>query len=134
VAVRLQIPFLHVERGDGDYGEVAVGVGPIENPTGNWTQDEISRWQQCYAAGAAAEQLLFGAYRQYASRQDRDRHDVLERTWSQSRRGGWERDVQSAMKLLDRESVEKVAKELDQRQKLSEDEVYELLGYTLPWY
>jgi hypothetical protein len=38
------------------------------------------------------------------------------------------------MKLLDRESVEKVAKELDQHKKLSDEQVYQLLGCTPPWY
>ena len=56
VGVRHQIVFLHVERGDGECGQVPVGVGPIENPTRTWTQDELSRWQQFYAGGAAAEQ------------------------------------------------------------------------------
>jgi len=133
VGARRQIPFLRVERGDGEYGEVPVGVGPIENPDGSWTEDEISRWQQFFAAGAAAEQLLFGTYREYASRRDRSFHDVLERRWRANRCSGWDQDIQSAMELLDCESVEKVARELDRHGKLSDEQVYELLGCQLPW-
>ena len=63
--VRLNVPFTHVERGDGEHGAVPVGVGPVDAPDHDWTDDEISRWQQFYAAGAAAEKLLFGEYREY---------------------------------------------------------------------
>jgi len=132
VGVRHQINFLHVERGDGEHGEVPVGVGPIENPSRNWTQDEISRWQQFYTAGAAAEQLLFGAYREYGSSHDRCLHDVLEKRWRPNRCGGWDQDIQSAMKLLDRESIVNVAKELDRQKKLTDEQVYELLGCAPP--
>jgi hypothetical protein len=92
VGARLQISFLHVERGDGEHGEVHIGVGPIEDPDGDWTEDEISRWQQFYAAGAAAEKLLFGDYREYASRRDRYLHEVLEKRWRPNRSGAWEKD------------------------------------------
>lgn len=128
VAVRLHVPFEYVERGDGEYGKVEIGVGPIENPTRNRPLDEISRWQQFYTAGAATEQLLFGSFREHASCRDRYLHDVLEKRWRPNRYGGWDQDIQFAMKLLDRESVEKVAKELDRSKRLSEEEVYKLLG------
>jgi hypothetical protein len=132
--VRLQIPFCHVERGDNEYGEVEVGVNPIEEPSGDWTQDEISRWQQFYAAGAATEQLLFGSYREYASRGDRCLHDVLEKRRRANRSDGWDQDIQSVMNVLDRGSIEKVARELDQHKKLSSEQVYELLGCDPPWH
>jgi hypothetical protein len=125
---------LHVERGEGEDGEVPVGVGPIEDPRHNWTQDEISRWQQFYAAGAATEKFLFGDYREYGSRRDQALHERLEEQRRPNRSAGWEADIQSAIKLLDRESVEKVAKELDLHRKLSDEEVYKLLGCTPPWY
>lgn len=38
------------------------------------------------------------------------------------------------MKVLDCESVEKVARELDRRRTLSVEQVYELLGCQPPWY
>jgi hypothetical protein len=134
LGVRLQIPFLRVERGDGEYGEVPVGVGPIEAPEGNWGQDDISRWQLFYAAGAAAEQLLFDGYRDYASRRDRSLHEALESRRRQKRIKGWDEDIQSAMPILDEESVEKVAKELDRQRRLSELQVYRLLGCTPSWF
>ncbi len=131
--VRLRFAFLRVERGDGEYGRVDVGVGPIEAPTGNWTEVEISRWQLFYAGGAAAERMLFGDHRQYACRHDHGLHDRLEKHRHQSRNDAWERDIQSAVVLLDRESVEKVAKELDRSGTLSGEQVYQLLGCATPW-
>jgi hypothetical protein len=134
VGVRLEIPFLHVERGDGEHGEVPVGVGPNEEPRSDWTLEEIARWQQFYAAGAAAERLLFGAYREYGARRDRHLHELLERQWRPGRAGGWDQDIRCAMELLDRASVEKVARELDRQRRLSDEQVYELLDCKPPWY
>jgi hypothetical protein len=131
VGVRHEIAFENVVRGDGEYGEVPVGVGPIER--GNGTQDEISRWQQFYAAGAAAERLLFGEYREYGSARDRYLHGELEKLRHSNRDEGWDRDIQSALSVLDRDSVERVAKELDRVKNLSVEQVYELLGCVPPW-
>jgi hypothetical protein len=128
-AVRNQIAFSHVERGDGEQGQMVFDHGPIENPTSNWTKEAISRWQQVYAAGAAAELLLFGDYRRYASSRDQRLHDKLEKCWCPDRSGGWEKDIQSALKLLDRESLEKVAEKLERRKKLSGEKVHEILSF-----
>jgi hypothetical protein len=133
VGVRLQIPFLHVERGDGEQGEVEVGACPYECPDGDWTQDEISRWQTFYAGGAAAEKLMFDSHREYGSRRDEFLHSELEKRRLPVRSDGWDRDIQSAMALIDRESVQKVASELDRRKKLTEEQAYELLGCAPPW-
>jgi hypothetical protein len=132
VAVRLNIPILHVERGDAEHGEVPPGVGPIDSPNHNWTVDKVSQWQLFYAAGAAAEKLLFGNYREYAARGDRSRHAQLEKRWCPNRSKGWDQDIQAAIEILDRGSIEKVAKELDQRGKLSEEDVYQLLDRIPP--
>jgi hypothetical protein len=86
------------------------------------------------AAGAAAEELLFGNYQEHGCSQDRRCHAILEKRWRATRAGGWEQDIQSAAKVLDRESVEKVARELDRKKKLSDEEVYESLGCKPDWY
>jgi hypothetical protein len=130
LAARHRIPFSHAERGDGDTGEVSVNVGPGEKPN----QDEIRRWQQFYAGGAAAEKLLFGSYFENGSRNDRALHEELEGKRCPRRTGGWDQDVLDAANDLDRESVERIAKELGQRGRLGDEEVYELLGCPPPWY
>jgi hypothetical protein len=130
----LTIPFKHVVRGDGDYGEVLIDVGPITAPDDDWTQDEVSRWQQFYAAGAAGEKLLFGNYREYGIRIDRSLHEQLEKLRTRVRSGGWEADIQSTMNILDPCSVQKVATELDRQRKLSEEDVCKILDCDPPWY
>jgi hypothetical protein len=134
VGVRLEIPFLYVERGDGEHGEVPVGVGPLENPGRSRSPSEISRWQQFYAAGAAAEQLLFEGYRDYWASRDKFLHEQLEKLRSQSRADAWDQDVRNALSVLDRESVEKVARALDHHRKLTDVQVYELLDRVPSWY
>jgi hypothetical protein len=128
VGVRLELPLERVLRGEGEKGEVEPAINPIEEPDGDWTPEQISQWRQFYAAGAAAEILLFGRYREYGSRDDRDTHDFLEETWQPNRTHGWDRDIQAALDILDRHSIENVARELDRRGELSEDQVRELLG------
>jgi hypothetical protein len=133
-AVFLEVMFECVERGDGDFGQVPVGVGPLDNPLRSWTEDEVSCWQRFYAAGAAAEKLLFAAYRPYACRVDQSLHNKLEKLRSTQRNDGWEQDVEAAVAILDQQSIEKVACELDHERKLTAEQVYEILGCVPPWY
>jgi hypothetical protein len=128
IAVRRRILFEYVQRGKGEHGLVKSCGGPIENPDRPWPQDEIARWQQFYAAGAAAELLLFGTYREYGSRRDRALHEKLEKRRYPSRVNAWKVEIQFASQILDRESVERVAKELERRKKLKYEHVHYLLG------
>jgi ATP-dependent Zn protease len=135
VAVRHQIPFLHVERMEGDNGKVEVGVvGPLESPDRAHSQEEIAGWQRFYAAGAAAERLFFGEYRDYGTKADRALHDRLEKLRSIQRDRAWDVDIQSAMKVLDRKSVQKIAEALGQDIKLGEEQVHDLLGCKPSWW
>ena len=132
-AVRLDTPFTHVERGEGEHAEVHPGNNPVNTPETMWTGGEVSRWQQFYAAGTAAEIVLFGDYRSYGSRKDRSLHELLEMRWRPSRSNGWKQDIQSVIEILDGGAVVRVAKQLDERRTLSEEEVYQLLGRIPPW-
>jgi len=133
VAVHFQLPFLYVEVINGESGNMEVGVGPIEAPKSHWTQDKIAAWQLSYAAGAAAERLLFLDCREHGASRDRHLHGVLENRLHQKRTAGWELDIQSVMNILDRKSVEKVARELDIQKKLTDRQVYTLLDTPYPW-
>jgi hypothetical protein len=133
-AVRNRIPFCHVEIMTGENGEVSVGVGPLETPNRAHSQDEIARWQMFYAAGAAAERLFFGDYQDHGTKVDRAHHDRLEKLRSVQRNGAWDLDIQSAMKVLDCESVHKIAEALGQHGKLSEVQVHDLLGCKPCWW
>ncbi len=133
LGVHHQLAFLHVEVKDDDCGEVPIGVGPLENTTRAHSLAEIFRWQLFYAAGTAAELLVFGSRREYGAQCDRALHAKLERMRGAPRSNGWEMDIQSAVKVLDRESVEKIAKALERRKKLSVEQVYALLDRETPW-
>jgi hypothetical protein len=132
-AVRLKIPLSHVELGEDDCGEVSVAFSPIDDPERRLSQDEISHWQQFYAAGAAAERLLFGTYREHGVRVDMELHGRWEERRQAVRVGGWDCDIQAALGAIDRESVEEVAKALDRGKRLSSEQVYQLLGCKPPW-
>jgi hypothetical protein len=134
VGVRLQIPFGPVEVRDGENGEVSVGVGPLESPDRRHSEEEISRWQLFYAAGEAAEQLLFGDHRDYGTTVDRALHERLEKLRSVQRHRAWDLDIQSVVKVLDSEAVQKIAESLGQHRKLSDEQVHNLLGCKPTWW
>ena len=134
VAARLGLPFQRVVRGDGEHGEVEVCWSPVDDgPTRDRDQDVLSRWQQFYAAGAATEILLFDSYRAFASRHDQACHDLIEKRRCPIRADAWEQDIRLAKQILDRDSVDTVARELARRGELSDKEVCELLKCPLSW-
>jgi len=148
VAVHFGISFTHVERDGLYYGLVDAVARPLEfAPNGEWrggTPDEVSQLHLYFAGGEAAEQLLFGKLRgknadgtgPYGI--DKGRHGECEELLCNNRCDGWEKDIQSAMKVLagDLESVLKIATELgrritkgsDRRERLTDDEVLQSSG------
>jgi hypothetical protein len=139
VGIHCKIPVDYVIRGQGEEGRVDTGVGPIENPDKPRSQDDIAHWQLFYAAGAAAEVLLFDGYREEAASRDRLNHSKLEKRRHNERHNGWVQDIQEAVKILDCESVLKItqalhqARELNGVAKLRGIEVCEILGREPPW-
>ena len=133
VAVLYELPFDYVERGMGeDDGEVVVGNGPFEEGS-DAPPVELAEWQQFYAAGAAAERIMFGSERAYGIVNDVKKHLRVERMLQQSRVDPFNADVGSAMKMLDRRDIEVVATKLVQTRKLNFDEVAKLIGYIPSW-
>jgi hypothetical protein len=136
VAVRHEITFDCVKRADGEKDEVFVAPNPVDDNECEWCEwsdAELMRVQEYYAAGAAAERIMFQEERQHASREDRCNHDKLERQLNRQREFGFEEDVQGAMRLLDRCSIEKVAARLQEKRTLDFDEVARTIGYTPSW-
>ena len=120
-----------VDNGDTS-GEVVMGVTPLDDE-GDWeSSDDMRRWQQFYAAGAASEVLLFGEYSPHSSSSDRQNHDAYEMRSHAIRSDGWDQDISATLAVLDRESVELVARELAERTRLEEEQVYEILHCVLP--
>jgi hypothetical protein len=134
LAVRYCISFVEVKRGDGEFGELEASGCPLDHPGRSWPQDVISRWQHFYAAGAAAEQLMFGSFRPYAASRDLFLHGRLEELRPECRQNAWNQDIKAALKVLDRDSVEKVAKALACDRKLSDEQVYALFDRKPPWW
>jgi len=132
-AVRLKVPFMHVVV-NGDTGsEVVVGVTPLDDKDSSESSEKMRHWQQFYAAGAASEELLFGNYIPHASSRDRREHDAYEKRSHAPRVDGWDQDIAATVAVLDRESVKFVARELKERGRLEEDQVYEILNCDPPW-
>jgi hypothetical protein len=132
VGVHHRITMWKAERGSGGHGQVSHGASPLDDPDRGWPEDEIARWQQFFAGGAAAEKLLRGSYREYGCISDRRDHAGLEKL-RRYRPNGWDVDIKSAMALLDLESIEKIAKLLDEYGTMSGELIYKMLGVRHPW-
>lgn len=133
VAVRHRMVFEYVEVRENDWGEVPPIGGPLAHPDRTHSTDEIARWQLFYAAGAAAEMLFFGNWREHGAQIDVERHGRLERMRRIPRQDAWGLDIQAAMKVLDRASVVALAEELNCHKKLDVERVYALLRCETPW-
>ena len=119
-----------VLRSDGR-GALDIRFGPLDED-GECYSGMIDQWQELYAAGAAAELLVFGDYQRKRSRVDEGLHRQLQARFSPGRSPEWERDVNRARHTLCRCDVETIAVALDQRESLTEDEVWVLLGREIP--
>jgi hypothetical protein len=134
MAVRLEMSFVRAARGPGEFGEVEVGITPLDDPNRACSQEEIVKWRLFYAGGAAAEVVCFGKYRTYAASRDRALHERLEKLAAGGRVDGWNQDIESAVKLLDREAIAKVATNLARHGQLSEEQIYDLFDRKPPWW
>jgi hypothetical protein len=130
VGVQFNLLIDYIERGEGEHGIVEACYGPISQPEDHWESTEIRHWQLFYAAGAAAEELLFGSHRDYGAVLDKRFHKILQDRFQTP---GWEKDVQGAKVLLSQESIKRIAVVLDKEKRLSGDRVYWLLGKAPPW-
>ena len=103
-AVRLDIPFMHVKitRTVDIRGEVEMGVTPLDSEDGYESREEMQRWQQFYAAGAASEKLFFGDYFRHSCSKDCRIHEAYEKRSHSPRFDGWEQDIAIAAAILDR--------------------------------
>jgi hypothetical protein len=77
--------------------------------------------------------VLFQDYRKHGCTVDVAKHNELERMWRPGRVNGWESDIESAMKILDRESIQKVARKLEQKRQLKDKDVCNILGCEPYW-
>jgi hypothetical protein len=128
VAVYKKIPFTRVWRGREEDGGVCLGVNPVDNWKLAWMEPRIREYQEFYAAGAAAERIMFKKDREGVVAIDKGNHGKLDRRLNRTRKDGFEEDIQAAMRLLDRRLIERVVKQLDAKAEMTFEEVAEIIG------
>jgi hypothetical protein len=133
ICVRRSILFDYALRGEGDQGIVVLTQGWIKDPREVYSPGQIESLLLYYAGGPAAEEVLFNVHRGAAANHDRSMHAQLEKHRRSKRENGWQQDIQAAIKILDCESVLKVARALHRKKKLINVEVYRILGCDPPW-
>jgi hypothetical protein len=133
IAIRHRIAFTSAEIGPNEHGMVEPSMNPIDDDELEWTKEDVKRYQEFYAAGAAAERLMFRKEREHAQTSDKSCHEQLERLGEQIRSSGFEEDVEAAIGLLDRTLIEAVARKLRDHGKLTVEDVCAEMKCS-PWW
>ncbi|WP_199169866.1 hypothetical protein [Rhodopirellula bahusiensis] len=141
VAVKLRIPVNKITRGEGTFGEVQ----PIHDASDNCDQKSLVRYQLFYAAGAAAERIVFGTEKRTFDELvdplegDRQQHEQLE---SHERLNAFGIDIEETIACFGGEDgkkiIERVAALLKERRdkdgrkgQITQEEVAEIIGDKL---
>lgn len=132
MAVCHNIPFESVVIESGGCGEVDIRLGPLDEAIEDQLVSKIIQWQEMYAAGAAAEMLVYGDHHETLSRRDKELYGQLQARFRPGKPPRWEEDVNHARRVLKRCDIETVGNALNERNKLSEEEVWKLLSLEIP--
>jgi hypothetical protein len=141
VAIKLDIPLEKITRGEGTKGEVE----PIHDPNDNCDQKQWAKYQLFYAAGAAAERIVFGTedrifdYLVDPLEGDKQQHKRLE---SRERPNAFETDIEKTVSFLGgkeaKQIIYRVATLLKERRntdgregQITQEEVAEITGDKL---
>ncbi len=141
VAARLRIPLEKIARGGGTSGQVE----PIHDPVDTSDQNKRADYQVFYAAGAAAERIVFSTETRRFDRlvdplqNDKWQHERLK---SQERTNAFKTDIEQAVACLGgvvgRTIIERVASLLKERRDedgsvghITQDEVADIAGIKL---
>ena len=128
-------PIEHAAVGPNEFGEVSLAHNPIDEPQ-HLSSDDYAKWKAYYAAGAAAEHLVFGEIRIGAFGGGVSRGNDLDNHRTLCEFESFCSSIERALQTLSKDDVEKVATELQNRRKpskLSGDEVYSIIGRKTPW-
>jgi hypothetical protein len=122
------------EVGPNEHG-VVVPSYDTDDEGHNFGPAGLKDFQLFYAGGAAAERVLFGSEREYASKGDRVKHAELEKQLGQNRDDGFNDDVETVTKLLAAQSseIQYIATALLSGEKLNDESISKLLGRKPPW-
>jgi hypothetical protein len=131
-AVRNDLTFERVVIGPNEHGELDVIGSPLDDKGEELTPEQLLCWQAFYAAGAAAEHLLFREIRAHSIRYDVDRHRMI----NEMRAGSsdqFESAIARAEQMLSATTVGRVANQLMIDKCLRYDEVCKLCDVIPSW-
>ena len=132
-AVQNGLIFEHVEVGVNEHGVVVPIGGPLNDPDTPYTNEQLLCWQTFYAAGAAAEHVLFCEIRSHAIRGDIENHEKLNQRLPEDTRSSFDSRVDEAARLLDGSIVQRVAEKLIDCEQLTYENTCDLAGVPVPW-
>jgi len=133
VAVRHDCIFEHVAIGPNEFGEVRWANSPLNDPGGGYTREKLWKWQTAFAAGAAAEHVVFSEIRRHAIRQDIDCHCQLGKMREDGLVVPFEFAIRQAVEMLSLAETENVARKLQEAKQLDFENICELIGVVPSW-
>ncbi len=125
--------FAHVAIGPNEHGEVAWNNNPIDDADQKYTPEELRDWQTIYAAGAAAEHIVFNEIRRHSIRCDMICHLRVDKRRKEGTVDLFESAIERAVGILSKADVKHVAKALRDKRRLEYDDVCALIGVKAPW-
>jgi len=131
-AVKNDLIFTYVDIGPNEHGEIDVIGSPLDDNEQELMRDQLLCWQAFYAAGAAAEHVLFHEIRRHAVRYDKGRHHLVNVMLPGSL-DIFESAIARAGKMLSTTTIERVAGRLMIDKRLQYDEVCKLSDVIPPW-
>ena len=139
-AVKNDFLFTCVEIGPKEHGEVHVSSSPLDDDQHSpldddqqeLTRDQLLCWQAFYAAGAAAEHLVFQEIRRHAVRTDENQHRRINEMCVGSP-DLFESAIARALEVLSMTTIEHVAKQLMNDKRVTYDLVCSLSEVVPKW-
>lgn len=118
-------------RDKDEKDKVCLRDNPLDDD--DYQEKSLDVWQAYYAAGAAAEYIIFGEIREYATKADECCHKRLSEKHKSSET--FDEAIKRAVDFLhnQKEKLLMVAEELKKKRVFGTDCVYDLLGIQPPW-
>ena len=127
--------FEYVEIGPNEHGAVKWINSPTDLKNQGFTIEELRYWQMIYAAGAAAEHIVFNEIRMHAIRCDMICHLRVDLRCKCGPVDLFESAIERAIRILLQSKIdlECVAREVMQKKRLQYDDVCALIRVRPPW-
>lgn len=132
VGASFRMLFDSVSVGPGEFGIVEWTINPIDDADLFETRT-LPEWLLAYAAGSAAEQLIFGEIRDHARKHDLDLHDKVASRIGDEIATGYDDSVLKCMDTLTSLDIKQIADRLETLKRLDFDAVCAILNIRTPW-